>query len=162
VAESITRNPVSNTLWAVSIFGGLNDETLSFLLGRAERVRVPKGQLFFREGDPGGTLYILQSGRAEVLKNRAGDATREPMRLAEIPAGGCFGEVSLLAVMPRSATVAAAEDCDALQLRYTDLHALYQKDVGQFALLVLNLGREVARRLWKSNQLLVDFAELKS
>jgi hypothetical protein len=61
--------------------------------------------------------------------------------------------------MPRSATVAAAEDCDALRLEYTDLHALYAGNVEQFAMLIMNLGREVTRRLWKTDQLLLDFSE---
>jgi len=143
----------------ISIFGGLRPETLSFLLDRAQTVKVAKGDVFFREGDPGGALYILESGRADVLKSHAGESRQsESVRIAELKAGECFGEVSLLAVMPRSATVAAAEDCVALRLRYTDLHALYEIDVAQFALLVMNLGREVARRLWNADQLLVDFA----
>jgi len=144
----------------ITIFGGLQPETLSFLLRRARAVRVAKGDVFFHEGDPGGALYILRSGRADVLKSHlAPSGETEWIRVAGLETGDCFGEISLLAVMPRSATVAATEDCDALRLGTTDLHALYETDVRQFAMLVMNLGREVARRLWNTDRLLLDFAE---
>ncbi len=144
----------------ISIFGGLRSDTLDFLLQRAEHVSVASGHVFFRQGEPGGALYVLTRGTAEVLKTSGNDAAQgKVVRVAEIEAGGCFGEVSLLAVMPRSATVAALDDCEALRLRYTDLHALYEHDVRQFALLIMNLGREVARRLWTADQMLLDFAE---
>jgi CRP-like cAMP-binding protein len=144
----------------VSIFGGLRPETLSFLLARARPVRIPRGEAFFHEGDAGGDLYVLQTGRADVLKSHPIESGKvEWVRIAGLEAGDCFGEVSLLAVMPRSASVVAAEDCEALRLGNADLHALYQSDVEQFAMLVMNLGREVARRLWSIDRLLLDFAE---
>jgi CRP/FNR family transcriptional regulator, cyclic AMP receptor protein len=151
----------TDPLHRVSMFGGLRNDTLDFLLARAELVSVAKGDVFFREGEPGGALYILRRGRAEVIKSQPAGRSKKPKKIqvAEIRAGGCFGEVSLLAVMPRSATVAALEDCEALRLRYGDLHELYQRDVAEFALLLLNLGREVARRLWRADQMLVDFAD---
>jgi CRP-like cAMP-binding protein len=151
----------ADPLSRVSIFGGLRADTLTFLLKRAERVSVGKGDVFFHEGEPGGALYVLERGRADVVKNRSTAAGKQAktVRVAELKTGACFGEVSLLAVMPRSATVAAVEDCEALRLRYTDLHALYRHDVAEFAILMMNLGREVARRLWKADQMLLDFAD---
>jgi CRP-like cAMP-binding protein len=152
-----------NVLSKISIFGGLRPEALSLLLERAQPVRVEKDDVFFREGDPGGALYVLQSGRVNVLKSYVTPSGETKwIRIAEIKGGECFGEVSLLAVMPRSATVVAVEPCEALRLRYTDLHSLYEKNIEQFALLMMNLGREVARRLWKTDELLIDFAEPRS
>jgi CRP-like cAMP-binding protein len=145
---------------SINIFGGLRPETVSFLLERTQPLRVPKGDVFFHEGDSASALYILLSGRADVLKShvtKSGET--EWIRIAQLKAGEFFGEVSLLAVMPRGATVTAAEDCDALRLRFTDLYALYTRSVEQFAMLIMNLGREVSRRLWKTDQRLLDFAE---
>jgi hypothetical protein len=108
-------------LTRVSMFGGLRNDTLTFLLARAETVSVAEGDVFFREGEPGGALYVLRRGRAQVIKHKPATRSKKAksIQVAEIKAGGCFGEVSLLAVMPRSATVAALEDCEALRLRYT-------------------------------------------
>jgi CRP-like cAMP-binding protein len=146
----------ADLLRSVSVFGALRPDVLDFLLGRATRVTVPAGELFMREGEPGGDLYVLESGRAEVFKERSwksGDPVH--IRLAELERGECFGETSILAIMPRCASVRALSDCVALRLLTTDLLDLYHRDVQQFAQIMVNLGREVARRLWVTNELLV-------
>jgi CRP/FNR family cyclic AMP-dependent transcriptional regulator len=142
-------------LRGVSIFGALTPETIEFLLHRATRQETHAGDFLVREGEPGGDLYVLESGSAEVFKERKG-AKSIKVRLAKLVAGDCFGETSLLACMPRSATVVALTDCVTLRLATNDLLALYEQDVRQFAILMMNLGREAARRLWISNELLLD------
>ncbi|MGM0576566.1 MAG: Crp/Fnr family transcriptional regulator [Myxococcota bacterium] len=139
----------------VPIFGGLREDTLAFLLERAERKRVREGEDFFREGEVGGEVYVLDRGTVEVLKGK-GERT---FRLMRLRAGDCFGETSLLAVMPRSASVRALEDCEAICLHNRDLYHLYEHDPEQFAILVMNMGREVARRLWVANELLFEYAD---
>jgi CRP-like cAMP-binding protein len=50
-------------------------------------------------------------------------------------------------LFPRSASVLAVEPCTALQLTSDSFYQLYGEDLGQFALIQMNLGREVSRRL---------------
>ncbi len=142
-------------LGKVVIFGALKPETLGFLLDRGTRAEARAGELLVREKEEGGDLYVLESGRAEVFKERQ---SPKPIRvhLADLGPGDCFGETSMLACMPRSASVVAVTDCVALRLRGTDLLDLYHHDVYQFAILMLNLGRETARRLWVSNEVLLE------
>jgi CRP/FNR family transcriptional regulator, cyclic AMP receptor protein len=55
---------------------------------------------------------------------------------------------------PRSASVRAVEDCTAIRLSAANLYQIYQQDLKQFALIQMNMGREVTRRLRKpDNQL---------
>jgi CRP/FNR family cyclic AMP-dependent transcriptional regulator len=67
--------------------------------------------------------------------------------LHRLHAGDCFGEMALMDLMPRSATVRADEDCQALLLDSDDLYRLCKHDLEQFALIQMNMGREVSRRL---------------
>ena len=48
---------------------------------------------------------------------------------------------------PRSASVLAVEDCTAIELSSANLYKVYERDIEQFALIQMNLGREVSRRL---------------
>ena len=48
---------------------------------------------------------------------------------------------------PRSASVKALEDCSAIELRPAHLMRLFERDVEQFVLIQMNMGREVCRRL---------------
>ena len=130
-------------LQAMPIFGALRDDTLDFLLGLMQPVAVGAGQAFFHEGDAATGLYVLESGSARVTKGWQG----QPVLLHRLHAGDCFGEMALMDFMPRSATVRADEDCQALLLGSEDLYRLCKHDLEQFALIQMNMGREVCRRL---------------
>ena len=140
----------------IAIFGALRDDTLEFLLNEGAWVEVAEGETFFEEFTPGTSLYVLESGIVEVTKQR-GEAC---LTLCNLGPGDVFGEMALLAVMPRSASVRAAEPCRALELTNRDLFKLYSKDVEQFAVLIMNVGREVARRLWETNERLFHRPDL--
>ena len=135
-----------------SIFGGLSDTTLAFLLERADRVEVATGECFCIESERGGALYVLERGLAEAVKIR-GETT---VRLTEIRPGDCFGEVAVVGILPRSATVRALEECGALRIASPALSALCGRDLEQYSLIMMNLAREVARRLHAANEMLLE------
>jgi CRP-like cAMP-binding protein len=62
-------------------------------------------------------------------------------------AGDCFGEVSLIDLGPRSGTARAVAPARAIAIGSELLYALYERDVGQFSVLFMNLTREICRRL---------------
>jgi CRP/FNR family transcriptional regulator, cyclic AMP receptor protein len=132
----------------VAIFGGLSEDTLAFILDRSARVRMATGESFITEGEMGTSFFVLESGQVRVHK----DADGEAVVLCEFGPGAAFGEMSLLAVRPRSATIVAIEDCVAIEITNRSLFELYEDNTEQFAMLVMNLGREVARRLWETNE----------
>jgi CRP-like cAMP-binding protein len=130
------------------IFGGVGREALAFLLERARATQVAAGEAFFLEGDRGGSAFVLERGRALALKAVEG---RE-VPLLELRPGDCFGEVALLDLGTRSGTVRALEDCAALELSSRALHALSKEHLEQFALIYMNLGRELSRRLRRADE----------
>ena len=132
------------------VFGGLSARALQSLISGSQAVDVPTGGLFMREGDLGDTVYVLEAGRVAVLKDIGGKLRL----LKELGPGDCFGEMALLDVSPRSATVRALEDCRALEISAAALYQLYEQDLEQFSLLSLNMGREVSRRLRETERLL--------
>ena len=67
--------------------------------------------------------------------------------LHSLRAGDCFGEMALLDLFPRSASVRAETDCEAMALSCVDLYRLFERDAEQFALIQMNIGRELSRRL---------------
>jgi CRP-like cAMP-binding protein len=93
---------------------------------------------------------VLENGRAQVLKGGPGDE----YVVRQVHPGDCFGEMSLIDLSPRSASVRAVEDCCAIEISTACLHAVYQRDVEQFALIEMNMGREVSRRLRESDAVL--------
>ncbi len=130
-------------LQRMPIFGALRDDTLTFLLDYMQPLAVPAGEVFFREGDAATGLYVLEAGSASVSKGWEG----QQVLLHRLHTGDCFGEMALMDFMPRSATVRADEACQALLLDSEDLYRLCKHDLEQFALIQMNMGREVSRRL---------------
>ena len=55
-------------LQRMPIFGALRQDTLQFLLEQSRSKSVSAGEYFFREKDPADSLYVLEEGRATVLK----------------------------------------------------------------------------------------------
>ena len=133
----------SELLQGMPIFGAIREEVLSFLLEQAPIVTVAAGDYFFRENDDAQSMFVLEAGRVAVLKGWQG----RKYKLHELGLGDCFGEMALMDLMPRSASVKALEDCSAIELRSDHLMRLFEFDVEQFALIQMNMGREVCRRL---------------
>jgi len=136
-------DPHTELLQQMAIFGGIRTDILLFLLERANVVRVDADAYFFREGDFAQSMFVLETGRAAVLKLWRGE--QHPLRTIE--AGDCFGEMALMDMKSRSASVLAIEACAAIELSAGCLFELYERDLEQFALIQMNMGREVSRRL---------------
>jgi CRP-like cAMP-binding protein len=88
-------------------------------------------------------MFVLEAGKVAVLKSWHG----QQHLLRTLKAGDCFGEMAVMDLTPRSASVCAVEDCTAIRLSAANLYRVYGQDLKQFALIQMNMGREVCRRL---------------
>jgi CRP/FNR family cyclic AMP-dependent transcriptional regulator len=132
------------------IFGAIGADAIEFLLEPAPLVEVRGGDFFFREGDPAASMFVLETGSVTVSKSWDGHA----LFLRHFASGDCFGEMALLDLFPRSASVRADEDCTAIELTPENLYRLFERDAEQFALIQMNIGREMSRRLRATDDLL--------
>jgi CRP/FNR family transcriptional regulator, cyclic AMP receptor protein len=135
-------------LQRMPIFGGIRATTLEFLLRLCPVVSVPANGFFFREGEQGDSMFVLQIGKVAVLKSWHG----QNHLLQTMSVGDCFGEMALMDHCSRSASVSAVEDCTAIRISAADLYQLYAQDLKQFALIQMNMGREVCRRLREADR----------
>jgi len=78
-------------------------------LGRAH---FEPGDVVVRQGDQGDCAYLIKGGELEVLQQ---DGDRQ-QRIAKLVSGDCFGEIALLADVPRTATVRCLTPVDVLVL----------------------------------------------
>jgi len=139
-------------LQGMPIFGALKESTLEYLCEQSVVRFALAGESFFREGDVAQSLFVLESGAAKVEKS-AIDGQRLLHRFGP---GDCFGEMALVDMNPRSASVIALTDCKALEIHNLSLFGLYERDLEQFTLIQMNLMREVSRRLRVLDQRLAD------
>ncbi|MFQ3670739.1 MAG: cyclic nucleotide-binding domain-containing protein [Verrucomicrobiia bacterium] len=142
--EPSTSATVSATLARVHVFAGLDDSTLQLLSARAAVQSFPPGQWIAQQGELSSSFFCLLAGKVAVL--------RGTVILAELGPGECFGEMSMLECKPRSAGVRAAEPCQVASLKSTDLLAIYRERPDQYAIIILNLARDLARRLHRLDE----------
>jgi CRP/FNR family cyclic AMP-dependent transcriptional regulator len=144
------------TLRDIGLFGALSDEVLEKLARTLRTARVAPGETVFREDDPfAREMYVLLDGEMEVSKkSRRG----RDMRVAILGPNDCFGEMSMIDMQARSATVRAVAPSRLLKVTSEDMDALYRSDLKSYTLIVLNIARDLSRRLRVTDGILAEFA----
>jgi len=107
-------------LYEFSNFGRLPVAALRSLVEKLSPMQVAKGTSIIRQGDPPGAMYILEKGKARAFHSDNGSQ----QNLAFYREGDFFGELSILANSPRSASVEAFSDCRLLALEPEAVHEL--------------------------------------
>lgn len=146
--------PTSLDLQALPLFGGVNVDALGCLAARCEVVQVEPGEVVFREGEVARHLYVVHDGHLEVSKHRDGGE----VVLCEVGPGECVGEMSFIDMQPRSATVRATRATTLWAWSYQSIHERYCADQKSAMLLVMNIAREMSRRLRRADDLIASRA----
>jgi CRP/FNR family transcriptional regulator, cyclic AMP receptor protein len=91
---------------ATRLFGDVPEDVRRALMGAMPTINLRKGQRLFERGDPGGTMYLVKSGRIEIsVVTESG----RKISLNIIGPGESFGEISLIDGRDRTASAVAVE-----------------------------------------------------
>jgi CRP/FNR family cyclic AMP-dependent transcriptional regulator len=113
----------ADVLAEVPLFALLDEQERMALAERIDLVTAAKDSMLFQRGDPGDSLYVVQSGEVEIFfKNDTGDK----IVLETARRGDFFGEISLLDGGPRTASARVTEDLEALVVDRGDLDELFR------------------------------------
>src|SRR2546425_1073360 len=104
----------------VAIFFTLPDNILHALSRRLAPASAAKGSVIVHQGDPGDTMFIVESGRCEGYVEESPGHT---ITIALMGPDDFFGEMALISEETRTASVRALEDCRLLTL---DRKTLYE------------------------------------
>ncbi len=88
------------------LFEGIKPDVLEEIAPDVHVRRLHEGEVIFREGDPGDSLYLVGKGLVKISKTGRGGKQET---LGFIQSGSFFGEMALLDGQPRSAMATAAE-----------------------------------------------------
>lgn len=104
---------VASFLAQTRLFGALSFNHLMILAAGTAVYRCPEGQVIFKKGEPGDTVYVVQTGAVRIFfpVEHGRDVT-----LAILYPGQVFGELSLLDGKSRSATAVAAAPLAAVTM----------------------------------------------
>ncbi len=134
---------LNELLKRTTLFGRFTDRQVADVLATARQRRFEAGERIIEQGDEGGHgFYLIVEGRTEVRSGHTVFAQHGP--------GDYFGEMALLAGIPRTADVFALEPTSCLVITQWDLKAL----IGAHPETGLAIIAELARRLAEADRTL--------
>ncbi len=122
----------------VDLFAEMTTRQLGHVASVTREQVQPAGSMIFAEGDAGDALFLIVSGKVEVL--------RAKKRLKVLQDADYFGELAVLTGEARNASIRALTDCLLLRLERSDFHQVL---AGNFEA-VLAVIRNICRRLQQS------------
>lgn len=111
IADMVRRRVMATRL--AETLPQLSQQQVTRYLPNFELIKYKPGEIILRQGDPADMFYIITLGHAEVVSRRPDG---EDLVLARLGAGEWFGEMGLLLGSPRTATVRAVGDVEAMGL----------------------------------------------
>jgi CRP/FNR family cyclic AMP-dependent transcriptional regulator len=155
MADNVRPSITTATLRDIGLFGGVSDAGLEVLARELPQLHVEPGALIVREGDTSSEMFVVINGELEVVK-KADDGTH--VRVAMLGPGDWFGEMAILNVHPRSASVRSLAPSLLLTMGAEQVERLlYRRDLKDYALLLMNISRELGRRLRVADGILAQF-----
>lgn len=144
---------VKAILSQISIWGGLSDDQQEKIYKRLEVGIFNRGEYIFRKGDQPTHVYIVKNGKIDLLASSQDVIIRKET----VKTGGSFGFAALMAMQPHMVTAMAAEDSEIMVLSRQALLELRHEDIDLFALLMMNIAREIARRLKLTDDIFLQY-----
>ena len=140
-------------LVATPFFGGLSDASLDLLISMLVERRFDVGATVVAEGEPGRSMFIVHSG--ELVVSKLADSGHV-IRMAGLEPGDFFGEMTLIEMQSRSATVVAEKPNRAHGPK--PLHALQGRH--PCVMVMQNINRELCRRLRRADNRIAELQML--
>ena len=122
VAEEIKGPSPDDLLAEVELFSEVDEGSRQGLVSKMKVHAIPMGEEVVCQGDQGASLYIISAGMVRVIIDTSDGGTQE---VAKLGAGQYFGEMSLLAHEPRTATVIAHTDYQLLEIDKESMKSVF-------------------------------------
>jgi len=131
-----------------SLFGGLLEEQIEKVIPLMAEENYSPGDVIIVEGSPNDKIVFILEGRVSVIKGSK--------VIYDLSEGNTFGEMEVLDVMPCAASIKAVTEVKAMSISMKSLREIYQIDIKMFSLFLMNLARDLSRRLRIANDIMVD------
>ena len=141
----------------IAIFGGLNEKQLNEIFCLLKIVSYSQDEYVCKQGEAPSHIYIIKTGEVKIVYDLDG----VPLELALFKTGDCFGETSVIGILPHSSNAVVVKPVELIVLERQALLNIFETDKELFGLLILNIARETSRRLYKLDEALAKYVLTK-
>jgi CRP/FNR family cyclic AMP-dependent transcriptional regulator len=142
--KKLEEDSLAYFLKHLPIFSDLSTRALSIIENLVHVRSYKAHETIFEEGDPGSGMYMIRSGAVKIFARDKHEAEQE---LAYLNPGDFFGETTLTAPAPRSASARTLEATELVGLFRADILELAEEYPAISSSIFLGLTRVVSERL---------------
>ena len=140
------------------LFSALSKEEIKEMLSLMTLKKYKKGEIFFSQDSSPNNIFIIENGIVKLFHRK----DEIDFDIGTFTTGNCFGEVALIGILPYIGTAIAMSELSVLQFSKISLHKLSKTNIILFNKFLLNISREVCRRLYIIDKHLVKALEENS
>jgi CRP/FNR family transcriptional regulator, cyclic AMP receptor protein len=144
-------------LQKATIFAGLAEDGLKRIIDQCEVLEAKTGEIVIYENTPATDIFVILKGRVKITLGQ-----ENPLEICEFDAGHCIGEASVIGITHHSASAVVIEDATLFVLSRKVLMNIFETDKEFFSYLILNIARELARRLHRTDEILLSYVHKNS
>jgi len=147
-----TAEEAARRLHETPFFSALGPGLLESFIDKIKLVELQPGEVLFKQGDTGATLYVISEGEVAVYSEGP-----PRIQLSRLKEGDFFGEIALVTDQPRSATIEAIEATELLAIDRDTIGDLMDDEPGLLRVLLRFLRDRLFDTLIHTNALFGGF-----
>lgn len=143
-----------------SMFGGLSDGELDVIRPVLDEKVYPQGTAILHQGEPNNTVFFIVEGDVAIQKHPE-EGEHDERDITTLHAGDSFGEMELIDIQPCAASALALSEVRVITLSNRDLYLLSKTHLHLYTMIIMNLARDISRRLRSTDKLLAMVTKKK-
>lgn len=142
------------------MFGGLGEAELNLVRPLLDEIDYAAGSRILVQGEPNNSVYFILSGEVAIRKH-PGEQGGKEREIAILHAGDSFGEMELIDIQSCAASVVCLTDVRVITLSNRNLYLLSKTNLMTYTMIIMNLARDISRRLRSTDNLLAMVSKRK-
>jgi CRP-like cAMP-binding protein len=147
----MSGNEILRVLSNSEVFNGLTNDELELFSPHCQKVSFQESDTLLKEGQTGTALYIIIKGQLKAVLPQQIEGRREQrvseVRLNLLKEGDCFGEYSLIAKMPVSASIVATKSGELIKIPENDFNTILMNSDHVAKTIYYNILQTLIKRL---------------
>jgi len=147
---AIDNDRILRALRKIPLWAGLNDNELEAVYQRCKPMQTEADEVVFKEGAPSHDLYILLSGKVDIITFKKGV-------IHSMGVNETFGEIGLITQNTRSATALSVEKSNMLKMNHVEFNTLLGTHPRISAIMLKNITTTLSEHIVRMNEAELEY-----